>query len=85
MNLRNFPTGTTYSKSGNTVQVKILKKNIKDDINGTIDIVNARVKTCPAFYAEAKNDDYQDYVIAADPMRVHLLEQILKLHQIMLL
>ena len=67
VNLRNFPTGTTYSKSGNTVQVKILKKNIKDDINGTIDIVNARVKTCPAFYAEAKNDNYQDYVIAADP------------------
>lgn len=67
VNLRNFPTGTTYSKSGNTVQVKILKKNIKDDINGTIDIVNARVKTCPAFYAAAKNDDYQDYVIAADP------------------
>ena len=67
VNLRNFPTGTTYSKSGNTIQVKILKKNIKEDINGTIDIVNARVKTCPAFYAEAKNDNYQDYVIAADP------------------
>ena len=67
MNLRNFPTGTTYSKSGNIIQVKILKKNIKEDINGTIDIANARVKTCPAFYAEAKNDDYQDYVIAADP------------------
>ena len=67
MNLRNFPTGTTYSKSGNTIQVKILKKNIKEDINGTIDIANARVKTCPAFYAEAKNDEYQDYVIAADP------------------
>lgn len=67
VNLRNFPTGTTYSKSGNTVQVKILKKNIKDDINGTIDIVNARVKTCPAFYAESEDDNYQDYVIAADP------------------
>ena len=67
VNLRNFPTGTTYSKSGNIIQVKILKKNIKEDINGTIDIANARVKTCPAFYAEAKNDDYQDYVIAADP------------------
>lgn len=67
VNLRNFPTETTYSKSGNTIQVKILKKNIKEDINGTIDIANARVKTCPAFYAEAKNDDYQDYVIAADP------------------
>lgn len=67
VNLRNFPTGTTYSKSGNIIKVKILKKNIKEDINGTIDIVNARVKTCPAFYAEAQNDNYQDYVIAADP------------------
>lgn len=67
VNLRNFPTGTTYSKSGNIIKVKILKKNIKEDINGTIDIVNARIKTCPAFYAEAKNDEYQDYVIAADP------------------
>ena len=67
VNLRNFPTGTTYSKSGNIIKVKILKKNIKENINGTIDIANARVKTCPAFYAEAKNDNYQDYVIAADP------------------
>ena len=67
VNLRNFPTGTTYSKSGNIIKVQILKKNIKEDINGTIDIVNARVKTCPAFYAEAQNDNYQDYVIAADP------------------
>ena len=29
--------------------------------------MNAKVKTCPAFYAEAERDDYQDYVIAADP------------------
>lgn len=67
VNLRNFPTGTTYSKSDNIIKVKILKKNIKEDINGTIDIVNARVKTCPAFYAEAENEEFQDYVIAADP------------------
>lgn len=67
VNLRNFPSGTTYTKSGNIIKVKIPKKSIVNDINGTIDIANARVKTCPAFYAEAKNDDYQDYVIAADP------------------
>lgn len=67
VNLSKFPSGTTYEKSGNIVKIKIPKQNIKDDINGTIYVMNAKVKTCPAFYAEAERDDYQDYVIAADP------------------
>ena len=67
LNLSNFPSGTTYEKNGNIVKIKIPKQNIKDDINGTIYVTNAKVKTCPAFYAEAERDDYQDYVIAADP------------------
>lgn len=67
VNIGGFPTGTKVEKSGNIIKVKILKKNITEDINGTVNISNARVKTCPAFYAEAENEEFQDYVIAADP------------------
>lgn len=68
--LTNFPTGTTYSKSGNTIKVIIPKSSITGDIKGTVSILNAEVKTCPAFYGQSYNDTWQDYVTAADPYEV---------------
>ncbi len=70
ISLENFPEETTYTKSGNTITVKIPTKNITEDINGNIKITNAQVKTCPAFYADALNSDYQDYVVVATPYEV---------------
>lgn len=68
--LTNFPTGTTYSKSGNTIKVIIPKLSITGDVKGTVSILNAEVKTCPAFYGQSYNDTWQDYVTAADPYEV---------------
>lgn len=65
--LTNFPTGTTYSQNGNIVKIVIPKLNITEDINGTVSVLNAEVKTCPAFYGRSINDNWQDYVTAADP------------------
>lgn len=68
--LANFPTGTTYSKSGNVVKIIVPKASITGDIKGTINILNAQVKTCPAFYGQSYNDTWQDYVTAADPYEI---------------
>lgn len=65
--LTNFPNGTTYTKNGNTVRIIIPKSNIVEDINGKVNIINVEVKTCPAFYGRSYNDNWQDYVTAADP------------------
>ena len=68
--LTNFPSGTNYSKSGNIVKIIIPKANITGDIKGTINVLNAQVKTCPAFYGQSYNDAWQDYVTAADPYEI---------------
>ena len=65
--LTNFPTGTTYNKNSNIVKIIIPKSSIVGDINGKVSIINAEVKTCPAFYGQSYNDNWQDYVTAADP------------------
>ena len=66
--LSKFPTGTTYEKNGSTLKVKIPRANITGDIDGYL--TNVQVETCGAFYAEAYNDDFQDYIIAADPYEI---------------
>lgn len=65
--LSKFPKGTTYEKKGNTLKVKIPRANITGDIEGLIYLTNIQVETCGAFYAEAYNNEFQDYIIAADP------------------
>lgn len=68
--LRNFPEGTIYDKSGNTVKVKIPKASIDNNYTGVVMITNAKVETYPCFYCQAKNDDYQDYIVIADPYEI---------------
>lgn len=68
--LSKFPSGTTYEKNGSTLKVKIPRANITEDISGLIYLTNVEVETCGAFYAEAYNDDFQDYIIAADPFEI---------------
>lgn len=67
VNLLKFPSGTTYEKNGSTLKVKIPRSSITGDIEGLIDLANVQIETCGAFYAEAYNDNFQDYIIAADP------------------
>lgn len=68
--LSKFPSGTTYEKNGSTLKVKIPRANITGDIEGLVYLTNVQVETCGAFYAEAYNDDFQDYIIAADPYEI---------------
>lgn len=68
--LSRFPAGTTYEKDGSTLKVKIPRANITGDIEGLIYLTNVEVETCGAFYAEAYNDNFQDYIIAADPYEI---------------
>ncbi len=71
VSLRDFPTGTLYEKAdGNVVKVKIPKDSINQDYTGIVFITNAKVKTYPVFYCEAKSKDNQDYVIVADPYEI---------------
>ena len=71
ISLRNFPTGTIYEKTdANVVKVKIPKTSINTDYTGVVMITNANVETYPCFYCEAKNDDYQDYIVIADPYEI---------------
>ena len=68
--LSKFPQGTTYEKNGSTLKVKIPRANITGDIEGLVYLTNVQVETCGAFYAEAYNDNFQDYIIAADPYEI---------------
>lgn len=68
--LTDFPNGTTYTKNGSTIKVIVPKANITGDIKGLVSIQNAQVKTCPAFYGQSYNDNWQDYVTVADPYEV---------------
>jgi len=66
VSLAGFPTVTKYSKDGNMLSVIIPKTNITDNIEELIRITNARIKTCPAFYGESYNEEYQDYVLVCN-------------------
>ncbi len=65
VSLEGFLSGVSYTKSGNKISVKIPKNIMSKNIEGTIKVTNAQIKTYPAFYAEADNPDYQDYVVVA--------------------
>jgi len=69
--INNFVEGTKIlnlnnqeilSQSGSYFKIAIPTKNIKDNINGTIFIKNAQVKTCPIYYCKSYIENAQSYV-----------------------
>lgn len=71
VSLQNFPTGTKILNSNNqeqtsftqnSFQIAIPINQIKNDINGTIFIQNAEVKTNPIFYCKSSIPVAQSYV-----------------------
>ena len=73
-----FPAGTRILNSSNndattltnsTFKIAIPISAITENINGYINVVNAKVKSFPIFYADSGNDGIQDYVIN-DPTEV---------------
>lgn len=72
-----FPKGTlilnnsnveTSAMSNSTFKIAIPAKNIVENFTGFINILNAKVKTYPIFYAKAYDEEVQDYIIYADPV-----------------
>ena len=69
--IENFVSGTKILDSNNkenvnfannTFKVAIPTKNIKENINGKINIVDAQVNTCPIYYAQSSVPSAQSYV-----------------------
>ncbi len=75
VSINGFPKGTKMlnnlnseatNMNNSTFKVAVPIKEIKSNIEGKINITDAKVKTYPVFYAEAYSDEYQDYITYAD-------------------
>ena len=71
VSIENFVSGTKIldsnniensNFSNNTFKIAIPTKNIKENINGKINIIDAQVKTCPIYYAQSSVPSAQSYV-----------------------
>ena len=71
ISIKNFPEGTLILDSNNKeisnsnskkIKVAVPINKIKKDINGSVIIDNASIKTNPIFYCESTEDDAQSYV-----------------------
>lgn len=71
VSIENFVSGTKILDSSNTeksnftnntFKIAIPTKNIKENINGKINIIDAQVKTCPIYYAQSSVPSAQSYV-----------------------
>ena len=71
VSIENFVSGTKIldssnkeksSFTNNTFKIAIPTKNIKENINGKINIIDAQVKTCPVYYAQSSVPSAQSYV-----------------------
>lgn len=63
--ISNMPKGTIILENdvnNNKFKIAIPEENITENISGKIEIVNAKIKTYPVFYAEAYNEEMQDYI-----------------------
>lgn len=71
VSIENFVSGTKILDSNNkenskftsnSFKIAIPTKNIKDAINGKINIKDAEIKTCPIYYAQSSVPNAQSYV-----------------------
>lgn len=74
--LTDFPSGTRYAKDENIIKLEIPKEKLTKEITGNIKIKNAKVKTCPAFYAKSNNSNYQDYAVVLEPYEIAAEENL---------
>lgn len=73
--IENFPIETKIlnmenkedvEMSNSKFKITIPIKEITENIDGTINITEAKIKTYPVFYAKAYSEEYQDYITYAD-------------------
>ena len=86
--IQNFPSGTKILNLQNQEQIKLSESSfkiaipinqIKQDIYGTIKIVNAQIKTNPIYYCQSSIEGAQSYVTYTNGYEIDTTSTILKI------
>ena len=65
ISIKDFPENTVVQKENDGFKILIPTKNILENIEGTIEIYNVKIKTYPVFYAKAYDENTQSYITYA--------------------
>ena len=65
ISIKDFPENTVVKKENDGFKILIPTKNIFENIEGTIEIDNVKIKTYPVFYAKAYDENTQSYITYA--------------------
>ena len=65
ISIKDFPENTVVQKENDGFKILIPTKNIFENIEGTIEIDNVKIKTYPVFYAKAYDENTQSYITYA--------------------
>ena len=65
ISIKDFPENTVVQKENEGFKILIPTKNILENIEGTIEIDNVKIKTYPVFYAKAYDENTQSYITYA--------------------
>ena len=65
ISIKDFPENTVVQKENDGFKILIPTKNILENIEGTIEIDNVKIKTYPVFYAKAYDENTQSYITYA--------------------
>lgn len=65
ISIKDFPENTVVQKENDGFKILIPTKNILENVEGTIEIDNVKIKTYPVFYAKAYDENTQSYITYA--------------------
>ena len=65
ISIKDFPENIVVQKENDGFKILIPTKNILENIEGTIEIDNVKIKTYPVFYAKAYDENTQSYITYA--------------------
>lgn len=65
ISIKDFPENTVVQKENDRFKILIPTKNILENVEGTIEIDNVKIKTYPVFYAKAYDENTQSYITYA--------------------
>lgn len=65
ISIKDFPENIVVQKENDGFKILIPTKNILENVEGTIEIDNVKIKTYPVFYAKAYDENTQSYITYA--------------------
>lgn len=65
ISIKDFPENAVVQKENDGFKILIPTKNILENIEGTIEIDNVKIKTYPVFYAKSYDENTQNYITYA--------------------